>query len=81
VSKKSKKQRDQEVDLNSPWIQLRSGMLAVTAVSISLALWVGWNLIPSEGYLNAALWGLGFGGSVWLIFFGAMYLTKFFRRK
>lgn len=60
---------------------MRSGILAVTAVSVSLALWVAWNALPTEGLLRAVLWGLGFGGSIWLIFFGAMYLNKFFRRK
>ena len=54
-----------------PWIQKRTGLIAMTIVSVVLAGWVAWQIISVEGTIGKGiLWGVVFGASIWLVFFG-----------
>lgn len=64
-----------------PWIQWKTGLVAMTIVSIALALWVGWQVINTEQNIGKGiLWGLIFGGSTWLVFFGMNFFHSLFGR-
>lgn len=65
-----------------PWIAWKTGLKAMTIVSISLALWVGWQVVATEGNIGkGVLWGLIFGVSTWLVFVGMNYFHSLFGGK
>lgn len=72
---KSKKSKD---DPYSPWIQMRTGLIVITIVSIGMAIFMGWPAYQALG-VEGILWGLGFGVAIWIIFFGALYFNRLFR--
>jgi uncharacterized membrane protein len=37
-------------------------------------------VIPIRGWLEGVLWGLLFGGLIWVIFFGMIYINRFLKR-
>lgn len=79
MAKKSKKQtKKSNMDPNSPWIQMRTGLIIITIVSIGMALFMGIPAYQAMG-LEGILWGLGFGAAVWVIFFGAVFLNRLLR--
>nr|MBN1228174.1 hypothetical protein [Anaerolineae bacterium] len=55
------------------WIKPRTGLIMIIVISVLLAGYMFWQLLPSEGFGGALLWGLGAGGSIWAIF-GLTYL-------
>lgn len=46
---------------------MRTGLIAMGAISLVMAVLVTWQLYAAEG-LTAILWGLGFGLALWAIF-------------
>jgi hypothetical protein len=82
VSKKSKKKKEAKANPPAlqPWISLTSGMKIIAFTSIGLAVLTAWQVIPSKGWLEGVLWGLVFGGLIWLIFFGNILLNRFLRK-
>ena len=82
MSKKSKKKKEAKPNLASsqPWISMNSGMKIIAFTSIALAALTAWQVIPSRGWLEGILWGILFGGFIWLIFFGNILLTRFLRK-
>ena len=65
-----------------PWIPWNTGIKAMTVVSIALALWVGWQVIATEDNIGKGVfWGLIFGGSIWLVFFGMNFFHSLFGSK
>lgn len=77
-----KKKTDQELKerLNKPWISMRRGIIIMAFTSIAMAVLTAWQVIPSRGWLEGILWGLLFGGLIWVIFFGNILLNRFLRR-
>lgn len=59
---------------------MRRGLIIMTITSIAMAVLTAWQVIPSRGWLEGILWGLLFGGFIWLIFFGNILINKFLRR-
>ena len=82
MSKKSKKKKAQGAQLPAaqPWISMNSGMKIIAFTSIGLAVLTAWQVIPSKGWLEGILWGILFGGFIWLIFFGNILLNRFLRK-
>jgi hypothetical protein len=84
VSKKSKSKRKKEEKTSDPvaepWISMRSGVKIMAITSIGLAILTAWQVIPSKGWLEGVLWGLVFGGLIWLIFFGNILLNRFLHK-
>lgn len=65
-----------------PWIPRNTGYIAIAVVSIGLAVWVAWQVIAAgQNIGKGILWGLLYGGSIWLVFFGMNIFHKLFRGK
>ncbi len=78
---KAKKEAENNRSERKPWLSWKTGIKTMTVVSLSLALWVGWQVSSTEGPGAGILWGLGFGGSLWLVFFGMNFFHQLFGRK
>lgn len=68
-------------DINDPWIPLRAGLIMMAVLSLAFAGYIAWQVYPTEGLLNSILYGLLFGGSLWVVFLGFTLFNRFFRRK
>lgn len=83
--KRKRSPEDQEkVDTprtNEPWIGQRSGMRYMSLLSIVLAIFMIWQLWPSEGPLRSILWGLGFGAAIWAVFGFSLAFNTYVRRR
>jgi hypothetical protein len=75
-----KKEQNQTAS-NEPWLSWRTGLLANTAISLVLAIFVGSQVFPAGGLGQAILWGGGAGISIWLVFFFSYFFSKLFRRR
>jgi len=78
---KNKKGSQDLSALNQPWISMRSGMILVAIASVAMAVLTAWQAIPQLGWLEGSLWGLLFGGLIWVIFFGNLWINKLLRRR
>jgi hypothetical protein len=65
---------------SQPWLSMRSGIIVMGVVSLGMAALTAYNAIPSVGIWEGILWGLFFGGSLWLIFLIAFLFHRFMRR-
>lgn len=85
MSKKAKKTKERKKDeiasLNQPWISMRTGVIIIAFASVAMAVLTAWQAIPSTGWLEGILWGLLFGGMIWVIFYGNILINKFLRKK
>ena len=83
MAKKKKKQSNtnKSEQMNEPWLSMDTGMVVIGLVSIGLAILTAWQAIPLKGWFQGILWGVIFGGSIWVIFIGAVFLNRFVRRK
>jgi hypothetical protein len=83
--KKKKKNKEQEMleSMSKPWIQKRTGFIAITVLSIALMIFISVQLIIQnpEEWPKAILWGFLFGASVWVVFFGFNWFHSLFRSK
>lgn len=58
-------------ELRKPWIKKKTGFIVITIASIALAVLTAAQIVMGSGdWGKAILWGLVFGGMVWLVFFG-----------
>ncbi len=64
-----------------PWVSMRSGLIAVTLVSIGMLVLTAYTTIPALGWLEGSLWAIGFGAGVWLAFVLFFYFNRWLRRK
>lgn len=78
---KLKKEETKQTYERKPWLSKKTGFLAITILSVALAVWIGWQVAAVDTLLNGVLWGLGFGGSIWLVFFGMNFFHRLFNRK
>lgn len=64
-----------------PWISLRSGLIIMAIVSIGLGINTGWQAVAQgRTVIDGVLFGMFFGGSIWLIFLGAVLLQRLLRK-
>jgi len=82
VAKKSKKKKAQteQINLNRPWISMRSGLKIMAITSVVMAVLTAWQAVPSRGWVEGILWGFLFGALIWAIFFGNILINRFLRR-
>ena len=84
MSKSSKKKRQKKVENQfpkpEPWISMKSGLRAIWVASIGMAVLTAWQVTPERGIVEGVLWGLVFGGLIWLIFWGYYFFNRFIRR-
>ena len=79
---KAKNNKQEKEIQRKPWIQWKTGLLTMTIISIALAILVAWQVIVTEDNIGKGiLWGLIFGGSTWLVFFGMNYFHSLFGGK
>jgi len=78
---KAKNKQDTTPNLNQPWLSMRSGIIIIAITSIAMAVLTAVQSVPSVGLVEGILWGLLFGGMIWVIFFGFYYLRRFLGRK
>ena len=86
--KKSTKKQDSSKEgiepgqINSDsWISKRRGYILITIISLGMAIYTGSQTVPALGWLEGLLWAVGYGGSIWLVFMGALFITGKARRK
>ncbi len=80
--KKEEKTPKKEVpNINDPWIGQRVGLRFMALLSLVLAIYMAWQLWPSEGPLGSILWGLGFGAAIWGVFGLSLAFNKYVRRR
>ena len=78
----NQKQEFNEAELRKPWIQKKTGILVITILSIAMAIFVAANIIMGSGdWGRGILFGVLFGGSIWLVFGGMNWFHSLFRRK
>jgi N-acetylmuramic acid 6-phosphate (MurNAc-6-P) etherase len=82
VAKKSKRKDEKQVTektpLNAPWISMRNGIIIITITSIAMAVLTAWEVIPTKGVTQGLLYGILFGGLIWIIFFGFILFRRLF---
>jgi hypothetical protein len=82
VAKKTKqkenKQTTEKIPLNKPWIPMRSGIIVIVITSIAMAALTAWLAIPAIGVVKGLLYGIFFGGLIWIIFLGFILFRRIF---
>lgn len=63
-----------------PWISMRSGIRAIVVASLGMAVLTSWEVVPQRGWLEGILWGLFFGVTIWVIFFGMYWFNRWMHR-
>ena len=84
-NKKNKTKKKEEVnleELKKPWIQQKTGLRLIIGISIGLMILVAAQIIIGTGdWGRGILYGLLFGGSIWLVFYGMNWFHSLFRNK
>lgn len=85
MGKKARKKAEQlaeneKKNLSDPWISMRSGLIVMGVISIGLAIWTAYQASADRPLTESILWGVVFGGSLWLVFFGFILFNRFIRR-
>lgn len=62
------------------WISMRTGMIAISIVSLGMFAWTAYQFIPALGIWEGILWAIIAGGSLWLIFLVMLLFHRFMRR-
>jgi len=78
-SGKQEESLEKQLKVGEPWIERSTGIRLLALLSILMAVYMTWQLEPSLGFWEALLWGLGFGGSLWAIFYGMQLFRKILR--
>lgn len=62
------------------WIPYRQGVIVIAVLSIGMAILTTYQALEVKPLGEAILYGLFFGGSLWLIFFGMILVNRFLGR-
>lgn len=82
-SRKKKQNRAKDQAQNpvlKPWISMKTGKRIIWVTSIIMAVLTAWQVTPVKGLAQGILWGVIFGGAIWLIFWGYYYFLRITRR-
>ena len=88
MSKQSKKASEKEKQKSSnlssqpagAWLSMRTGLILITIVSVGMAVLTAYQSVPAKGLTEGILWGLIFGGSIWMIFLAFLLYGRLFRK-
>jgi predicted cobalt transporter CbtA len=81
LSKKNKEKKPEEKFERKPWIEKTSGLQIIIFAGLLLAILVAYQIIRGSGnWGQGILWGLIFGGSVFLVYFGMNAFHKFMNK-
>ncbi len=79
--KKAKKPKQTDTaSFNKPWISMRTGQIIIAITSVIMAGLTAIQVIPYRGWGPGILWSLFFGGMIWVIFYGMLFINRFLRR-
>ena len=67
-NKQSKAKQSSQNFQVEPWIKKRNGYIYMGLLSLVLAVFMGWQLYPTEGLGRAIMFGFGFAVAIGLIF-------------
>lgn len=67
--------------MSEPWIAMRSGITLIAFVSLAFAVFMTWQLYPTEGLGRAILFGLASAVAIWVIFGMSLSFNIFVRRR
>ncbi|MDR3572973.1 MAG: hypothetical protein P4L50_03875 [Anaerolineaceae bacterium] len=67
--KKAKTAETEQKPGRSPWISMKTGVRAISVISILMAGLVAYEVIPTKGWVQGILYGLLFGAMIWAVFF------------
>ena len=82
LSQDSPKEENESVKVKSDsWISKQMSLILITIISLAMAIYTGSQTVPALGWLEGLLWAVGYGGSIWLVFMGALFLTGKARRR
>ncbi len=86
MAKKQKQKKKNEgqpagENASNAWISFRHGIIIIGIVSIAMAALTVYQALPVKPLGEALLLGLGFGLSIWLVFFGFILLNRLLGRK
>lgn len=81
-SKEGKKstQKQEAQPIPGAWIKMRTGLVVISMLSIAMAVLTAWEAVPQKGWVEGILWGVLFGGSIWVIFLAFVLYGRLFRR-
>ena len=79
--KKEQRKQEQEIDPTSPWIGMQTGLIVITILSIGMAIFVAWTVIPATSTRARAPWGLAIAEGLWFVFVLALAFNRFVRGK
>jgi hypothetical protein len=65
---------------SSAWIPFRRGVILIALLSVGMTILTIYQAIQVKPLGDAILYGLGFGASLWLIFFGFILLNRLLGR-
>lgn len=63
------------------WVSKQMALIIITIISLAMAIYTGSQTVPALGWLEGLLWAVGYGGSIWVVFMGALFLNNKFRRR
>lgn len=66
---------------SNAWISFRHGVIIIAILSVAMAVLTTYQALMVKPVGEALLLGLGFGASIWLIFFGFILLNRLLGRK
>jgi predicted cobalt transporter CbtA len=82
LSKKEQEKNSEEIFERKPWIEKAKGMRVIIIAGLALAVLVAYQIIQGSGnWGQGILWGLIFGGSVFLVYFGMMAFHKWVNKE
>ena len=82
MSKKEQDKNSEEIFERKPWIEKAKGMRVIIIAGLALAVLVAYQIIQGSGnWGQGILWGLIFGGSVFLVYFGMMAFHKWVNKE
>ncbi len=59
---------------------MRSGLIIIAITSIGMIVLTALQAVPALGWVEGLLWSALFGALIWIIFFGMIFINRFFRR-
>ncbi len=59
---------------------MRNGVIIIAITSAGMAVLTAMQVAPVRGWVEGSLWGLLFGGLIWAVFFGYLFINRFLRR-
>jgi hypothetical protein len=78
TKQKEKKQTTGQIPLNTPWVSMKAGIIVISITSIAMAALTAWEAIPVKGVIQGLLYGIFFGGLIWIIFLGFILFRRIF---